>query len=114
MGKAGALTVAGKEIVVKELTVKQVEEVVDACADGDVTTLDLLFNDIPSAAVVKSSGLSYEELQKMRPSEVRVIADEVKKVNPFFVSMFERLSAAAKEMLNPKRSKGRSGEQSAD
>ncbi len=114
MGEAKTLKIASKDIVVKELTVKEVEEVIDACVDGKaVSTIDLLFDDIPSIAVMKSSGLTLDELMEMRPSEIRTIVDAVKEVNPFFVSMQERLRGLAKGLLEARESSETSEGQSA-
>lgn len=110
MRKSEVIKIDGAEITVKELTVEKIKAMVAAYSAGQqaaMNTVDMLFGDvIPSDAVAESSGISIEDLEgKYAPSELNEIVEAVKRVNPFFLAMIAKFTAAAGklESLLPKK-----------
>lgn len=83
----------GEEIVAKELTVRQVEELLDGAAeDQKISTVDLLVESpVNVEFVIQSTGLSSEYLNgEILPSDARQIWEAVEEANPFLVSFLKR------------------------
>ncbi len=78
----------GIDISVKELTVAQLEEVLQDATTGSMTMIDRVFNPdfISERMIVLSTGLDAAELCTVAPSELRPIVDAVKEVNPDFLA----------------------------
>jgi len=102
-----SVTVSGRKVTVKTLTVAEMREIVEEIRDAgksdksvlDLHIVDLIFNDdVPTAAVAKASGLTLEELAgPIAPQEIKDLIDKVRAANPFFVGMMERLVDVGKE-----------------
>ncbi len=85
----------GKTVVVRQLTVREVEEFFDGAGDVRITTADLLMNrTMPAAVVCVATGLKPEDLAgEVAPSELAVLWEAVEAENPFFLQALERLGA---------------------
>lgn len=83
---------AGKKITLCELTVAQVRKVLEDLENlEESNTFDELLDSlVPASVIIKSSGLSMEELEKHSPSELLLLAEEVGVTNSFFLKMIER------------------------
>lgn len=95
-----SITVCGREITPKQLTMSDVHEFLqrmeqDAADKKPPHVVDIVFNDqVPAVAVSMSTGLSLDELAGKIPQDtMRALLDKVKAVNPFFVGMMERIVA---------------------
>jgi hypothetical protein len=97
------VNVGGREVVARELTVREVRGILDDLeAVKEVSTVDLLFQDrIPARAVALSTGLTLEELEgDFKPSELDAIITAVGEANPIFARLVERLTGAVKAVLS--------------
>lgn len=96
MKKSKIISFEGEEVTVKELTVEQIADCMDAVAEGQVDSLDLLFDGrLPSEAVVRSTGLERAALHRHSPSSLELLWVAAEEVNPFFLGMVRRMVAAA-------------------
>lgn len=91
------ITVSGRQVEVKGLTMKQIKEVM-ANLKGqnekqEAHVIDAVFDDdVPAFAVSLATGLSLAELEgDIGQQDMRDLLDKVKAVNPFFVGMMTRL-----------------------
>ncbi len=92
---------AGKEITIKELNVKQIKDILSQVDKDEPQFLDDLINEpVPALIIQESSGIPVEEMEKMFPSELIELAGEVKKVNPLLASMIARRVEAFEKMGN--------------
>jgi hypothetical protein len=100
MRKSKAIQFDGKEVEVNELTVTQVESLLDS-SNTSVTTVEMLLNpNIPIAAVVAATGISSAALNgDVAPSELQKLWEAVEEMNPFLLQMYNRLVAAASTVL---------------
>lgn len=94
------ITLAGRKIEVKQLTMRQIKDVVAVLkksqAGEEVHVVDALFdNDVPAIAVSEATGLSMAELEgEISQQEMHDLIEKVRAVNPFFVGMMERVIAS--------------------
>jgi hypothetical protein len=96
MKKSKIIQFDGQEVTVKELTVEQIADCMDAVAAGKADSLDLLFDGrLPSEAVVRATGIERLELHKHSPSVLEQLWNAAEEVNPFFLGMVRRMLAAA-------------------
>ncbi len=96
------LKVGDKEIIVKELTMAEIRNVMAALEkqEGTPHIIDLLFPDMPAAAISISTGLSLKNLEgDFTQSEIKQIRDKVEKLNPFFAKALNRLAKLGQSML---------------
>jgi len=100
MKKRKIIEMNGEKITVSELTVKQVGGLLDEKKDGPtLTAVDFLFgNEVTSEAIMLSTGLTAEAMDEFTPSDVRLIIDTMKEINPFFFDMMGRLIKAAEKL----------------
>jgi hypothetical protein len=108
MRKSKIIKIDDREITISELTVANINKLfVDVSAQakpGAANIIDLLFGaDIPVEAVAVSCGITVDELEaQYAPSEINVIVEAVKEVNPFFTAMLAKLTeAVAKGQAQP-------------
>ena len=83
-----------KKYSARELTVGEIREIMKAADAGNLEfgVIDMLFPEgVPGAAVKTSTGFTDEDLGKMKPSEIEQLMEDVKKANPLYVSMLERM-----------------------
>ncbi|MDY0261978.1 hypothetical protein [Syntrophotalea acetylenica] len=96
MKKSKIIQFDGQEVTVKELTVEQIADCMDAVCEGKVDNLDLLFDgQLPSEAVVRSTGLERGALQTHSPSALELLWKAVEETNPFFLKMVRRMAVTA-------------------
>ena len=87
----------GKELKPKELTVRQVMDVLEDLVGQDVHILESVCPDepVPAVAASLSVGVDPDELTNLTPSEVKELFSRVKKQNPFLVDAMEKLITIA-------------------
>ena len=88
MRKSKTIKIDDKEIIVKELRVKDVLEIFDLVGQEG---LGDLANQIETFLPKITSDLSVEDLKKMAPSEIMQIVSAAKEVNSDFLSIASRL-----------------------
>lgn len=79
-------------LTAKELTVQQVLDTLDAMGQDEPHRMAFLFPDVPVELVEMSVGKRADDLVQYPASEVDKIVSAVKKVNPFFLKILDRLS----------------------
>ena len=96
MGKVNTFRIEDEELIARELTVTQVEEILNAESERTGTEIiELMFPDrVPLSVLLASTGLTGEGLEKKNfpPSVLEKIFDEVEKVNPISAGLFQRLA----------------------
>jgi hypothetical protein len=95
MRKTKNIKIDDKEIVVKELTVAQVDELFNEKNPVGGTTVDLLMGDdatVPVKAVTLSTGLTYDEMAEMPPSDLKTIWIAVEELNDFLCQLLRKLA----------------------
>ncbi len=87
----------GKELRPRELTVRQVLDVLENLVGQDVHILESVCPDepVPAIAAAISVGVDVEELTELTPTEVKELFGQVKKRNPFLVDAMGKLIAIA-------------------
>jgi hypothetical protein len=82
----------GQDTVVRELTVDELDSIL---ADDEVTTFDRVFDGsmITESMVRICTGLDLKELRSSHPSDLLVLIDAVKEVNPDFLSGMANIMA---------------------
>lgn len=104
MRKIEIVKIDDREITVKELVVLDIKSLIASTgekAKGSlISTVDLLFGDVlPAEAISLSCGISVDDLEsQFAPSELSQIVEAVKRVNPIFLTMIEKLGRAAEKM----------------
>ena len=89
-------TFLGNSVTVRELTVKQVREIFERLKkDQSLFIDDLLDQPVPTLAVSESTGISIEQLEEGKPSDLVELYEAVVKVNPSLASMIRRRIEAA-------------------
>ena len=84
-------TFKGKELKIMEVTVKQVRETFKRITEEEITFIDdLLDKKVPSLIVLECTGLTMEELEESKPSELTFLFDKVAEANPSLASMIQR------------------------
>jgi hypothetical protein len=84
------LTLDGKDIVIRELTVKEIRESI-AREDYDVLSVSL-FDDIRLGDIAAFTSLSTDEIDEMTPSQLEKVKDRIKELNTHFFEMLARLA----------------------
>jgi len=114
MGTERKVMFVGSEVTARELTVKEIDQVLSDMEDtkSEVHMVDLLFGDEPisAKAVSLSTGLELAAMvaDGVTPSDVKKVIDQVKEVNPTFVGMMSRLVNVGGKLLNEVRPEGSS------
>lgn len=91
------VTFQGKELTVKEMTVRQVREVFERLKNEEQQLFidELLDQPVPAMLITESTGVPLEQLESAKPSELLPLCEAVIKVNPSFASMIKRRIEAA-------------------
>jgi len=110
MKRSKIIKLGDREVTLKELTVQEIADCMDAVAGGAVDVLDLLMpGKLPSEAVVRSSGVERAELQGCAPSALEPLWEAAGEVNPFFLRMVaEPAPGPEKPSAKPPRPPARS------
>ncbi len=89
---SGIVDFDGQEITVKELTPREVEQVIEEVNASPPSTLDMLMDhNIPALMVARSSGIDKEKLEVIAPSVLEPLFEKVAEVNPKLAAMAKRL-----------------------
>jgi hypothetical protein len=91
------ITIDGRDITVKELTVEEICNCMDAVTTGQqVDTLDVVMDGaLPAEAVVRACGIDRAALSALTPSALLPIWEAAAEVNPFFARMVAKPEAPA-------------------
>ena len=90
---AKVIQVAGREVVVRELKVADVRQMMAFVSED---TLDvMLFEELRLSDFPRMTNLSSEEVEHLRPSQLREVLGACWEMNPDFFSMFVRAQATA-------------------
>ena len=78
------VTFQGKELTVKEMTVRQVREVFERLKNEEQQLFidELLDQPVPAMLITESTGVPLEQLESAKPSELLPLCEAVIKVNP--------------------------------
>lgn len=95
MGKVVVKRIGDLDVICRELTVGQLRGMVQAEIDGDLVA-DFLFQDVRLADLQQLCNLSREQLEGLRPSELRLVVEACKEANPDFFEMLARVAAVRK------------------
>jgi len=99
--KTKAFKIGNDEFIAQELTVSQVQQILDG-ETGQIDMVDLLFPDrIPAEAVALSLGITRKELadKDYPPSVLEKILTEVELVNPIFAGLIQRLATIGRAAM---------------
>lgn len=102
MKRKKTISVGDLEITIRELTVAQIRDLMDAFSkDKTPHIMDMLFPDsLPAVAISASTGISTKKLEDdFSPSDLHQIVEGVENMNPFFVNMVTRLKNVGKDLL---------------
>ena len=82
----------GHDTVVRELTVAELDTIL---ADDEVTTFDRVFDGsmVTEAMVRLCTGFAADELHASHPSDLLILVEAVKEVNPDFLSGMANIMA---------------------
>jgi len=97
MRKSKVIKIDDREVTIKELTVRQVDECIESLRpERKPLAIELLLDPvIPAEIVVMSTDFSMDQLAgDMSPSELKEIWDAVAEVNDFLSAMLARMAAA--------------------
>lgn len=110
MKRSKIIKMGDREVTLKELTVQEIADCMDAVAAGAADETDLLMiGRLPSEAVIRCAGLERAELRGRTPSELAPLWEAAGEVNPFFVTMMaEPPAVPGKASGTPSRTPARS------
>ncbi len=97
MAVAETAKLCGKDIAAKELTVLQVKEMMETIRHDRVID-NLMDGDIPADLVALACGVSVDELEKAKPSELDQVWEAVRKVNPRLAGMVKNTTAIMEQL----------------
>jgi hypothetical protein len=83
------ITVAGREVIVRELTVKAARALIQSDQDTDVIGSALL-EDVRLLDLPLFTNLTLQEIDEMYPSDLRTVVEACKSINPDFFGMVAR------------------------
>ncbi len=91
----------GKQLIPRELTVREVEAVMESLGNENLHILESMCPDIPipASAVATSVGVELEDLKDILPSQVPELFRQVKEKNSFLAQAVENLAGIASKML---------------
>lgn len=92
--------IGDKEVVVRELSVREVRQMSKEAATGmrDDPLAGWLIEDAPFSLLAAMTTVTVEEMEDWRPSEIRKLAECCREVNPDFFGMSARLNDAVRAM----------------
>lgn len=98
MGKVVVKRIGDLDVICRELTVGQLRGMMQAVPDGDLVA-DFLFSEARLNDLEKFCNLTREQIDGMRPSDLRVVVEACKEANPDFFAMLARVAEARKLSL---------------
>lgn len=102
------IEVAGQQVTVHELTVKEhrawlmdiMTRAKDQSLEIELYSVDRdLFDDMPLTDLPRFTDLTPEQIDAMRPSDLRKVIEAVKEVNPDFFGMWGRMRTSARAIV---------------
>lgn len=96
-----AITLNGTPIIIRELTVAEVEAVLDALLENEPDIIETILPEspVPAPAIALSAGRTIDELKQLPCSELRFVIEEVQEINPFLIMMLERLARIGRQLI---------------
>ena len=82
--------IAGRDVIIKELTVAELRVVLESRAKYD-TLHHELFPDLALTEIPAFSSVSLEDLESFRPSQIEELSEKIKARNRHFFVMLARL-----------------------
>lgn len=98
MGKVVVKRIGELDVVCRELTVGQLRGMAQAVIDGDLVDA-YLFADLRLSDLPQMCNLSRDQIDGMRPSDLRVVVEACKEANPDFFAMLARATEAIRTSL---------------
>lgn len=101
MSELTCVDLNGKKLKPRELTFREVEQVLESLVNPETHLLELSNPDepIPAEAVALSVGIETDDLYDLTPTQGKQLLEEVKKKNPFLAQTVETLASAAVAMM---------------
>ncbi|PTQ70352.1 hypothetical protein [Pseudomonas sp. GV071] len=94
MGKSKVMMVGAREVICRELTVAAARNLLQSENSGDLVK-DALFLDVRLDELVLFTNLTSADISDMYPSELALVVEGCRAVNPDFFAMLDRLSKPA-------------------
>ncbi|RIA22668.1 hypothetical protein DFO61_3358 [Ectopseudomonas oleovorans] len=88
LGKTKTIGAGDIEVTVREVTVAGVRSILARAGTGDV--VDELLLDVRLQDLVDFTSLTAEQVEQMRPSDLAVVVEACKEVNPDFFAMLAK------------------------
>ena len=92
LSSSRVLNLDGREVIVRELTVSGLRQMLMPGASGDVVG-DALFDEVRLVDLQRMTSLSAEDVDSLRPSQLRQVLDACREMNRDFFAMLARLAS---------------------
>ncbi|RAU40163.1 hypothetical protein [Pseudomonas sp. RIT411] len=92
LSSSRVLNLDGREIIVRELTVAGVRQMLMPDATDDVVGA-ALFEEVRLVDLQRMTSLSTEDVESLRPSQLRQVLDACREMNRDFFAMLARLAS---------------------
>ena len=91
----------GKDVKILELTIKQVRDIFSSLDKEDPQFIDDIMNlPVPVKIAEACTGITAEEMEETKPSELEKLLKGVEQTNPFLVGLIRRRVEAFDQMQN--------------
>lgn len=90
LSKSTVFEIAGKDVVIREVTVTMARQILQPDPDADFLNT-ALFKDVRLNDLVLLTSLTRDEIEEMYPSDLRKIIEASKAKNPDFFEMLDRV-----------------------
>ena len=92
LSSSRVLNLDGREVIVRELTVAGVRQMLMPDATDDVVGA-ALFEEVRLVDLQRMTSLSTEDVEELRPSQLRQVLDACREMNRDFFAMLARLAS---------------------
>ncbi|WP_278439582.1 hypothetical protein [Pseudomonas oryzihabitans] len=92
LSSSRVLNLDGREVIVRELTVAGVRQMLMPDATDDVVGA-ALFEEVRLVDLQRMTSLSTEDVEALRPSQLRQVLDACREMNRDFFAMLARLAS---------------------
>ena len=92
LSSSRVLNLDGREVIVRELTVAGVRQMLMPDATNDIVG-DALFEEVRLVDLQRMTSLSTEDVEALRPSQLRHVLDACREMNRDFFAMLARLAS---------------------
>jgi hypothetical protein len=92
LSSSRVLNLDGREVIVRELTVSGVRQMLMPDATDDVVGA-ALFEEVRLVDLQRMTSLSTEDVEGLRPSQLRQVLDACREMNRDFFAMLARLAS---------------------